>query len=262
MDNKYSKQELSSIEGYITRSDIQFFNLQKDPYWLVKAKALHNNLTFFGSYAELQRLLQSHVLGNISQRDDEPQIQEKYASIASADPFEKKFGLTDLSWIESQNQTTHIKKSLHISNYIPEIKKINKNLSYSEIYSSIIKFTDPHFVFVNMFKPNPHDNLISAAVLLPYTPEVLSSLSYENGLNFVMNLAKYLNLQCNYGINSNDSRLMFNIIKQKLYDLYYLAADSDDLHAVVLCHSDVNNCANYVSSYCENKLCKLCCQVS
>lgn len=261
MDNKFSKQELSMIEGYITRSDIQFFSLQKDPYWLVRAKALNNNLAFFGSYAELQRLYQNHLLGNLAQREDEPQLQEKYSSIASADPFEKKFGVTDLSWIETQNQASHVKKNLHISSYIPEIKKINKNLSYTEIYSSIIKFTDPHFVFVNMFKPNPQENLISAVVLLPYSPEILSSLSYDNGLNFIMNLAKYLNLQCNYAINSNDSRLMFSIIKQKLYDLYYLATDSEDLHAVVPCHSDVKICANIVSSFCENKLCKPCCQV-
>ena len=52
-----------------------------------------------------------------------------------------------------------------------------------------------------------------------------------------------------------------NILKQKLLDIYYLAEDSEELHGVTDCYNKYHDCDNLASIYCENNLCKLCCEV-
>ncbi len=52
-----------------------------------------------------------------------------------------------------------------------------------------------------------------------------------------------------------------NILKQKLMDIYYLTEDSEELHGVTDCYNKYHDCDNIASIYCENNLCKLCCEV-
>ena len=53
-----------------------------------------------------------------------------------------------------------------------------------------------------------------------------------------------------------------NILKQKLMDIYYLVEDSEELHGVTDCYNKYHECENIASIYCENNLCKLCCEVN
>jgi hypothetical protein len=52
-----------------------------------------------------------------------------------------------------------------------------------------------------------------------------------------------------------------NILKQKLMEMYYLVDDSEELHGVTDCYNLHKQCDNLASFYCENNMCKLCCEV-
>ncbi len=53
-----------------------------------------------------------------------------------------------------------------------------------------------------------------------------------------------------------------NILKQKLMDMYYLAEDSEEIHCITDCYNKYFECENIASMYCENNLCKSCCEKS
>ena len=255
MNYKFAKQEQSSVDNYFTSSEITFFSLQKDPYWYIRGNCIEKNIGIFGSLYEQVVSLQNYLFINETNNQEKRSLINKYFYICSEDPFEKKYGLS--------TSTSSIIKSIPIYQYIPEIRKINKELSYKELYSSISELSDQNLVFVNVFKPDAFENFISAVTLFPYTPEDLDYVDNVQMNNFIMNLSKYLSLHCNYSFDriSKDT-LTITILKQKLKDLFYLANDSDDLHSVTFCHNKSLLCNKIVSTYCENYLCKKCCQVS
>lgn len=132
---------------------------------------------------------------------------------------------------------------------------MKKTLTYAEIYSAISRLSDPQMVFINMFKENPRENLVSGIIYLPYTPVILE---HENcSSDFILKIANYLGLHCNYNVSFETEKI--KILKQKLLDIFYLVDDSDDLHGITPCHS-INSCRNLASIFCENNLCKLCCE--
>jgi len=51
------------------------------------------------------------------------------------------------------------------------------------------------------------------------------------------------------------------ILKQKLLDIFYLVDDSEDMHGITDCNNQFKECWNVASFYCENYMCKMCCQV-
>jgi hypothetical protein len=51
-------------------------------------------------------------------------------------------------------------------------------------------------------------------------------------------------------------------MKQKLLDIYYFCKDSEDLHPIFDCQSPYLDCEEIASGYCENKLCKKCCEIA
>jgi hypothetical protein len=79
-----------------------------------------------------------------------------------------------------------------IYNYIPELKLMKKNLTYPEIYSSISRLADPYMVFINMFKQEPENNLITGIIYFPYTPKLVQDLNINPC--FLVNLSSYLRL--------------------------------------------------------------------
>jgi hypothetical protein len=143
-----------------------------------------------------------------------------------------------------------------IYNFIPELKMMKKTLSYPEIYTALSRLADPQMVFINMFKENPNNNLISGVVYFPYTPNMLENPNIN--AEFITKLAKYLELHSSYNFSFENDRI--KILKQKLLDLYYLVEDCEDLHAVIPCQNVYSTCKNLASGFCENQLCKNCCE--
>ncbi len=165
-----------------------------------------------------------------------------------------------------QNLPGYKKQAPPIYTYIPELKLMKKTLSYSEIYSAISRLSDPQMVFINMFKENPKENLVSGIVYFPYTPAILEHPNISS--DFILKISTYLGLQCNYNISFESEKI--KILKQKLIDIYYLVDDSEDLHGVTPCQGvgvnlgvsrGLTNCPNIASFFCENNLCKSCCQI-
>jgi hypothetical protein len=132
---------------------------------------------------------------------------------------------------------------------------MKKTLSYAEIYSAISRLSDTQMVFINMFKENPRENLVSGIIYLPYTPAILEHPNCSS--DFILKMANYLGLHCNYNVSFESEKI--KILKQKLLDIFYLVDDSDDLHGVTPCHS-IAKCQNLASLFCENNLCKGCCE--
>ena len=84
------------------------------------------------------------------------------------------------SQIQNQNpKDSPIINFPQIYNFIPEINQMNKFISYSEIYSAITNFADRQMLFINVFKENYENNLISSVIYFPYTPKDLLILKDE-----------------------------------------------------------------------------------
>ena len=68
-------------------------------------------------------------------------------------------------------------------------------------------------------------------------------------------MAQYLNLSDNYLFQRRD-----NIVRQKLVDLFYAAEDGESCHLILDCHSRIKECGDIASQFCNNYMCKKCCQ--
>ncbi len=130
---------------------------------------------------------------------------------------------------------------------------MKKTLSYPEIYTVLSRLADPQMLFINLFKENPNNNLISSIIYFPYTPQIIENINPT----FIISLCKYLGIFSDYNYLSENEKI--KILKQKLIDLYYLVDDSEDLHGITPCMS-VNKCDDIASFYCENNMCKNCCE--
>ena len=101
-------------------------------------------------------------------------------------------------------------------------------------------------LFINVFKENYENNLISSVIYFPYTPKDLLFLNDE----IIFSLANFTKiLQTTKETFSNCSNQeLINILRQKLYDIYYLCEDSRELHGVTDCHNFIKiNPKNFFS---------------
>lgn len=126
------------------------------------------------------------------------------------------------------------------------------------MYCILSKLADPQMVFINMFKEGPNNNMLSGIVYFPYTPSILDSPNLNP--KFIYSFSQYLGIHCNYDYTSEVEKL--KILKQKLMDLFYLVEDSEDLHGITPCLNSFYHCENLASFFCENSMCRLCCQKS
>jgi hypothetical protein len=122
-----------------------------------------------------------------------------------------------------------------IYEFIPEINQMSKLITYPEIYSAISNFADRQMLFINVFKENYENNLISGIIYFTYTPKDLLSLN-DSIIFSLANFTKILQLT-KEKFPDISNREFVDILRQKLYDIYYLCEDSRDLHGVIDCHS-------------------------
>lgn len=80
-----------------------------------------------------------------------------------------------------------------IYEFIPEINQMSKLITYPEIYSAISNFADRQMLFINVFKENYENNLISGIIYFPYTPKDLLSLN-DSIIFSLANFTKILQL--------------------------------------------------------------------
>lgn len=96
------------------------------------------------------------------------------------------------------------------------------------------------------------EETLTAIVFLPYTPKSVEYLSPPQ----IYSLLENLGMRTNYEGLLN----VVDVYKQKLLDLYYAVDDNPKLHGVHPCHNYQKECCNLASQYCENNMCKICCQ--
>jgi hypothetical protein len=176
----------------------------KDPYWLIKSRSYILDIPIFGEKAYLQQNIE--LLLFLSSSLDSPKSISSSTDArmkAHFDLFEKKYGRVEMSDKNGKLIITSVESYyMHlpgykqnvppIYTYIPELKLMKKNLSYPEIYTSLSRLADPYLVFVNMFKQEPVNNLLTGLVYFPYTPKLIQDLSVAP--SFLVNLASYLKL--------------------------------------------------------------------
>ncbi len=83
---------------------------------------------------------------------------------------------------------------LPIYYHIPELKLMNRKLSYQEIYDSLSILADTQLVFINKFKINSDMSLTCGIIYFPYTPNILDCVNCP--VNLIKNLGSYLKLSC------------------------------------------------------------------
>jgi len=272
MNFKFFNQEQSTLKNYFSKEELSFLNFQKDPYWIINGNCLQNKICLFGDFSEKAKEYYKFLFfkSGVSKQNHDSNF---LIDLITVDPYELYFG--GKSKIVGTKEDPNI---CPIYSLIPEIKKINRKLSYSELYNSLSLYSDSKLLFINIYKNNSYENLASAVCLFPILPRDISKLNKLLCLdidlcskidNLFTNLANIFNLSFDYP--SNKKGFPFNddyqdqkrsIIQQKLIDLYSLSNDSEDLHGVSYCHNHINSCVNYCSSFCENSLCKECCEVS
>ena len=273
----------------------------KSPYYKVRAKAFLLTGEVFGTWDTFQHLISTFIF---TSETNEPQIKlrknkSELHQLYSEDLLQKKFNSSNSDLINIDNNTSKDSSIINfppIYDFIPEINQMNKLITYSEIYSAISNFADRQMLFINVFKENYENNLISGIIYFPYTPKDLLSLNDS----IIFSLANFTNiLQRTKDKFPNISNQEFvNILRQKLYDIYYLCEDSRDLHGVIDCHNfvklnqknldEINNfqqaqtndvnlfpleipqifnkeyipCNNLASFFCSNHMCKKCCELN
>lgn len=280
MNLKFFNQEQSSLKNYFSKEELSFLHIQKDSYWSINGHCLHNKLSLFGDLPEKAKEYYKYLFyktgTSTKQSHNDNDSHHFPAETVTVDPYETCFGEKTKSEVRKDDSSLPISPILPIYNLIPEIKKINRKLSYSELYNILSLFSDNKLLFINIYKNNSYENLVSAVCLFPILPvdiSILNKISLINNEfslkidNFFLNLASLFNISFDYPMNKgspfNDYQTQRRaVIQQKLIDVYNLSNDSDDLHAVSFCHNHFESCVNYSSSFCENNLCKNCCEVS
>ena len=251
MNYKLLRSDYYNEDYQLNKQEEKEFHLPiKSPYYKVRAKVFFLTGEVIGTWDTFQHLISTFIF---TSETNEPQIKlrkNKFElhQLYSQDLLQKKF----LSPNSDQNldNINNISKDSSIINFppiydfIPEIKLMNKKITYPEIYSAISNFADRQMLFINVFKENYENNLISGIIYFPYTPKDLISLN-DSIIFSLANFTKILQITKEKFPNISN-REFVDILRQKLYDIYYLCEDSRDLHGVTDCHSFVKiNPKNY-----------------
>lgn len=266
MNHKLLREDYYN-EDYTLNSQEQqeFLMPTKDPYWLVRSRACLLNLPIFGEKSHLQQNIEIQLFESkpnidgilISPAEMLPN-NSQVKNFVTIDLFHKEGGEIEKSSFDDtffESLPGYKKVVSHITNLIPELKLMRK-LSYPEIYACISRLADPHMVFINMFKADPGNNLVTGIIYFPFTPHLVNSINLNP--NFILEFSKYLKLTS----TSSNEQIKYKVFVQKLMDLYYLAEDSEELHGITDCYNQFSLCENIASSYCENHMCKNCCKKS
>ena len=247
MNYKLLRSDYYNEDYLMNKQEEKEFHLPfKSPYYKVRAKAFSLTGEVFGTWESFQHLISTFIF---TSETNEPQIKlrknkSELHQFYSTDLLQKKFGSSsenpESNYMNIESSSKNQKDSSIITfppiyNFIPEINQMNKFISYSEIYSAITNFSDRQMLFINVFKENYENNLISGVIYFPYTPKDLLILNNE----IIFSLAdftKILEITKEKFSNCSNQELV-NILRQKLYDIYYLCEDSRELHGVTDCHN-------------------------
>ena len=247
MNYKLLRSDYYNEDYLMNKQEEKEFHLPlKSPYYKVRAKAFSLTGEVFGTWESFQHLLSTFIFtsetndSSIKLRKNKTELHQFY----STDLLQKKFSSlpqnSESNYMNIESSSKNQKDSSIINfppiyNFIPEINQMNKLISYSEIYSAITNFADRQMLFINVFKENYENNLISSVIYFPYTPKDLLFLNDE----IIFSLAdftKILQLTKEKFSNCSNQELV-NILRQKLYDIYYLCEDSRELHGITDCHN-------------------------
>ena len=244
MNYKLLRSDYYNEDYLLNKQEEKEFHLPlKSPYYKVRAKAFLLTGEVLGTWDTFQHLISTFIF---TSETNEPQIKlrkNKFElhQLYSQDLLQKKFTSSNSDQNLINNIDNNISKESSIINFppiyefIPEINQMSKLITYPEIYSAISNFADRQMLFINVFKENYENNLISGIIYFPYTPKDLLSLN-DSIIFSLANFTKILQLtKEKFPYISN--REFVDILRQKLYDIYYLCEDSRDLHGVIDCHS-------------------------
>ena len=247
MNYKLLRSDYYNEEHKLNPQETKEFYLSiKSPYYRVRALSYVLNSEIFGKRENLQHEISLNLFHKEIQIPNIKDIHKYY----NQDLFEKKFGLNENSISENLNNTIPIYLE------IPEVNQMRKDISYNEIYNSLSKIADRQMLFINLLKERSENNLTNAIIYFPFTP---SDIEFIND-DLIQLFSKLFSLSNNkYFCSEREKNL---ILKQKLMDMYYLCDDNCDLHGVTDCHSFFSLCPNISSFYCENNMCKKCCEIS
>ena len=166
-------------EDYVLnkQEEKEFYLPLKSPYYKVRAKVFFLTGEVLGTWDTFQHLISTFIFTSETNdpknklRKNKLELHQLY----SQDLLQKKFisSNSDLNLININNisKDSSIINFPPIYDFIPEIKQMNKNLSYPEIYSAISNFADRQMLFINVFKENFENNLISGIIYFPYAPK-------------------------------------------------------------------------------------------
>ena len=245
MNYKLLRSDYYNEDYLLNKQEEKEFHLPlKSPYYKVRAKAFLLTGEVLGTWDTFQHLISTFIF---TSETNEPQIKlrkNKFElhQLYSQDLLQKKFSSSN-SEQNLINIDNNISKDSSIINFppiyefIPEINQMSKIITYPEIYSAISNFADRQMLFINVFKENYENNLISGIIYFPYTPKDLLTLN-DSIIFSLANFTKILQLT-KEKFPDISNREFVDILRQKLYDIYYLCEDSRDLHGVTDCHSFV-----------------------
>lgn len=266
MNYKLLRSDYYNEDYLMNKQEEKEFHLPlKSPYYKVRAKAFSLTGEVFGTYESFQHLISNFIF---TSETNEPQIKlrknkSELHKFYSTDLLQIKFTSTSSenseTYMNIEPQSNQNPKDSSIINFppiytfIPEINQMNKSLSYPEIYSAITNFADRQMLFINVFKENFENSLISGVLYFPYTPKDLLFLNDEIIFSLA-NFTKILQLTKEKFSNCSNQEIV-KILRQKLYDIYYLCEDSRELHGVTDCHNfiKINPKQYFVSNSTEKK---------
>ena len=304
MNYKLLRSDYYNEDYLMNKQEEKEFHLPlKSPYYKVRSKAFSLTGEVFGTWESFQHLISTFIF---TSENNEPQIKlhknkSELHQLYYTDILQKKLGShvpnnSESNYMNIETSSPNSKESSSIINFppiynfIPEINQMNKLLSYPEIYSAITNFADRQMLFINVFKENYENNLISGIIYFPYTPKDLLTLN-DSIIFSLANFCQILQLT-KEKFSHISNREFVDILRQKLYDIYYLCEDSRDLHGITDCHSFVKfsqksqnfdidlketknlyplelpeilnkeyiHCENLASFFCPNHMCKKCCE--
>jgi hypothetical protein len=172
----------------------------------------------------------------------EAELFKKSSEQASTSEFRKDCLILTILGRFIENMPGYKSKKESLFDFIPEMRMIERVISYKEVYHTITRFTQNSLIFHNYLKYNINKNAtnsISTIFIFPYTPEYI--INYAND-TFIVNFAQYLNMIDTY---PNEERV--RILKQKLLDVYYTVEDAEDFNMVVACRSSWKDCGEVAS---------------
>ena len=231
MNYKLLRSDYYNEDYLLNKQEEKEFHLPlKSPYYKVRAKAFLLTGEVLGTWDTFQHLISTFIF---TSETDEPLIKlrkNKFElhQLYSQDLLQKKFSSSNFGQ-NLINLDNNISKDSSIINFppiyefIPEINQMSKIITYPEIYSAISNFADRQMLFINVFKENYENNLISGIIYFPYTPKDLLTLN-DSIIFSLANFTKILQLT-KEKFPDISNREFVDILRQKLYDIYYLCDD-------------------------------------